>query len=114
MGYAQQFTDLDQIAGVGHPSAVLRHGLYGASLSYFVEFFAARGYLLYKMSHSDIIWVHESLAASFAVAEENLTFPVDEWACYLQVQFPTHHELLRWVPPGYTMAYTREWMFEKD
>lgn len=112
--YAQQYAD--DVAGTSNsgPAAALRRGMFGASISYLVEFFALRGYLLLKMNHADTVWIHRSLAAQFSDDNAFLQFPVDEWACYLQARLPPNNDLSWWLPPEYRRDYTREWLLERD
>ncbi|CAE8691506.1 unnamed protein product [Polarella glacialis] len=82
----------------------------GASLSYLVQLLSKQGYLLFKMSDFRAIWVHEGLTAYFESAHADLTFPVDEWACFLQAS-PVYTGDGR---AKFPLSYTREWLLDSD
>merc|ERR1712146_855216 len=81
----------------------------GASLSYLVDRLSRRGFLFWKMNEVDAVWVHSSVAATVLEADKDLSFPVDEWACWLQTPFYVGDGRLK-----FPSSFTREWALEED
>lgn len=77
----------------------------GHSLSYLVTLLS-KGYFLYKIEQENAIFINKHVAPFFTTRDEVLTFPIDEWACYMQTPM-----LKPWL---FTKKHVREWMLESD
>lgn len=116
--YAQHYLHSADLSMVGAKGT--RESLFGASLSYLVEFFGIRGFFLYKIGSADTVWIHRRVAQIFENYEEGLNFPVDEWACYLQTPRVMASDETKeiasaeYLPTTYSVAHTLDWLLEPD
>eukprot|EP00927_Polykrikos_kofoidii_P049513 TRINITY_DN43563_c0_g1_i1.p1 TRINITY_DN43563_c0_g1~~TRINITY_DN43563_c0_g1_i1.p1 ORF type:complete len:574 (+),score=71.69 TRINITY_DN43563_c0_g1_i1:116-1837(+) len=101
--YAQLYSVAAERTYRANPAGWANDGFYSASLSFFVGLLEGFGYLLYKMNADNTVWVHQSVAPTFEAVDSHLTFPVDEWACYLQTLFLSPNATL--MP----LSFMKEW-----